>query len=104
MKRILKLRSFAARASALCLLVSVLGLSLLASSPALHKALHPDADSADHHCAITLFARGQVTSANVAPLLAVFVMLFGGVSLLAETFLLPLADYRFSASRAPPAS
>jgi hypothetical protein len=43
----------------------VLLLNLLASSPSLHERLHPDADSAGHQCAITLFAHGQVDSSIV---------------------------------------
>jgi hypothetical protein len=97
------LNRFVKSTSASLLAALVLCLSLLGSSPALHKLIHSDAGAADHHCAITLFAKGQVNSVNVVPLLAVFVVLFGGISLLVETFLLPLADYRFSASRAPPA-
>lgn len=98
------MRRFAARASALLLVLSVFGLSALAASPALHKALHPDASSADHHCAITLLAKGQVNFADVSlPVLGAAV-LFGGIALLSEHLILPVADYRFSQSRAPPAS
>jgi hypothetical protein len=39
----------------------------------------------------------------VAPVVAVLGALFGGVLLLAQTFVLASADYRFSPSRAPPA-
>jgi hypothetical protein len=83
-------------------LVLFLTLQLLTTSAALHKLLHADADSIDHHCAITLFARGQVSTAEtMAPLVAFVAALF---------FLLPvlrsaefsLFEYRFSASRAPP--
>jgi hypothetical protein len=83
-------------------LVLFLTLQLLTSSAALHKLVHTDAGSLDHHCAITLFSRGQVNSAEAAaPLIAFVAALF---------FLLPIlrsADfssfaYRFSASRAPP--
>jgi hypothetical protein len=79
-----------------------LTLQSLATSAVLHKFVHADADSLDHHCAITLFSRGQVSTADVAaPLVAFVAALF---------FLLPAlqsADtssfaYRFSASRAPP--
>ena len=79
-----------------------LTLQLLTTSAGLHKLLHADADSVDHHCAITLFARGHVSTADaVAPLVAFVAALF---------FLLPVLqsaefssfEYRFSASRAPP--
>jgi len=92
------------RATALLLLASVLGISLLASSPALHKWLHHDAGTPEHNCAITLFARGQVAAADAAPSLIGSVILFCGIALLPVTLLLPLADYRFSPSRAPPAA
>ena len=38
----------------------VLLLNLLASSPTLHEHFHADAGSTQHHCAVTLFAHGQV--------------------------------------------
>jgi hypothetical protein len=83
-------------------LVLFLALQLLSSSSALHKLVHVDADSLDHHCAITLFTHGQVSAAEtVAPLAAFALALF---------FLLPILlsaefssfEFRFSASRAPP--
>jgi len=40
-----------------------------AASPALHEWMHPDADCADHDCAITLFASGACHDAS-APILA----------------------------------
>jgi hypothetical protein len=94
---------FSRAAVASALIAFVLFLSLLAASPALHKLIHADADDADHHCAVTEFIHGQVDTAVVAPLIIGLFALFGGVALLAETFIFPLADYRFSASRAPPA-
>lgn len=51
------------RLSRLCaawMLGTVLLLIVAAASPALHQCLHPDADHADHECAITLFAQGIV--------------------------------------------
>lgn len=82
----------------------ILVLSALGVSPALHKLIHADADAADHSCVITLFTKGQISSTPVAQILIGFVMLFGGVALLTETFLLPITDYLFSSSRAPPSS
>lgn len=38
----------------------VLLLNLLAASPSLHEHFHADAGSAQHQCAVTLFAHGQV--------------------------------------------
>jgi hypothetical protein len=93
---------FAQAALASLLIALVLLISVVAASPSLHELIHADAGDANHHCAATEFIKGQVDSVAVAPLILGLVILFGGVSLLAETFLWPLADYRFSASRAPP--
>jgi len=41
----------------------VLWLNAVAASPALHRMIHHDANKADHQCAVTLFAHGQVESA-----------------------------------------
>lgn len=38
----------------------VLFLNLLAASPLLHECFHADAGKVEHHCAVTLFAHGQV--------------------------------------------
>jgi len=82
----------------------LLGLAALAASPGLHELIHPDAGAPDHHCAVTLFAKGQINSA-AGPLLAVAVAaFFGALILLPDTFVLPSADYRYSSSRAPPPS
>jgi hypothetical protein len=79
-----------------------LALQLFASSDALHRWIHADANSADHHCAVTLFSHGQVNAAeSLAPLAAFVAAMF---------FLLPplqsavfsSVEYRFSPSRAPP--
>jgi hypothetical protein len=99
-----KFRESAGKALALLMVATVLSLSLISSSPALHRLLHGDADAAEHQCAVTLFAHGQVESAAIPAAVICLIVLFGGVVLLSDTFLLPAADYRFSASRAPPAS
>src|SRR6185312_34073 len=58
-------------------LVLFLTLQLLTSSAALHKLIHADADSVNHHCAITLFTRGQVSTAEtVVPLVGFVAALF----------------------------
>jgi hypothetical protein len=99
---ILKQNQFAKRTSALFFAAAVIFLSLVGSSPALHKLIHSDAGAPDHNCAITLFSHGQIVTADSAPILAVVILLFGTVTLLAETFVISPADYRYSASRAPP--
>jgi hypothetical protein len=43
----------------------VLLLDAMAACPALHELIHHDAGKADHECAVTMFAHGQVDSASV---------------------------------------
>ena len=75
---------------------------LLATSTILHKLVHTDAGSVNHHCAVTLLSRGQVNAAESIVPLAVFVAaLFFLLPPLQSAALSPV-DYRFSASRAPP--
>jgi len=40
----------------------ILLLDAMAACPALHELIHKDADEADHHCAVTVFAQGKVDS------------------------------------------
>jgi hypothetical protein len=106
MRKAMTMLSFRGRTSrrvwAVIGLAFFLALQLLTASEPLHKLIHPDADSADHHCAVTLLAQGQVNASELLlPLVAFVAALF---------FLLPPLqsavfssfDYRFSASRAPP--
>ena len=48
------------RASAAVATLLFLSLLALASSSALHRALHADAQDAHHHCVITMLAQGQM--------------------------------------------
>jgi len=41
----------------------VLLLDAMAACPDLHELIHKDAGEAGHHCAVTMFAHGQVESA-----------------------------------------
>ena len=55
-------------ASAVVILIWLI--DLMAASPALHERIHVDAGKPDHHCAVTVFAHGQIDSAvcqTVAP-------------------------------------
>jgi len=83
-------------------LILFLTLQLLSSSSALHKLVHTDAGSLDHHCAITLLLRGQLSAADAVAPLIIFVaaLLFLLPPLQLPEF--PSFEYRFSASRAPP--
>jgi hypothetical protein len=102
MSRIRNLQTVFGRTLAALLGAMVLFLAALAASPSLHEWLHHDADEPGHECSVTVFMHGQVSAATVAPVIAVFGALFGGILLLAQTFVLTPADYRFSPSRAPP--
>jgi hypothetical protein len=102
MSRIRNLQAVLRKTSAVLLCGMVLFVSALSASASLHKWLHHDADDPDHECAITLFAHGNFSATVVAITAAVPGALFGGVLLLAQTFVPSSADYRFSPSRAPP--
>ena len=90
------------RISGIICLLLLLTLQLFASSEALHKLIHPDADSPDHHCAITMLAHGQVNAPEALPLLTGFVAAFFFLLPLLESAVLSSFDYRFCSSRAPP--
>ena len=42
----------------------VLLLDAMAACPELHELIHKDANEADHHCAVTVFAQGKVDSVS----------------------------------------
>lgn len=90
------------KATAALLCAFVLFLAALAASPSLHEWLHHDANEANHECAVTLFLHGHVDATTLAPVVAAAFALFGGIALLAETFVLSSVEYRFCPSRAPP--
>jgi len=56
-------RPFRVSASVMSFLFLVL--LAFAASPALHQAMHADANDAHHHCAITALAHGQVDAPTV---------------------------------------
>ncbi len=58
-----KLNRFNKPALAVLLIGLVLLLNAMTAVPALHELIHKDADSANHSCAVTLFAHGHVESA-----------------------------------------
>jgi len=74
----------------------------MATSATLHKVVHPNAAQADHSCAVTMLASGQVESAPSGaavpelPLVPMVVSLFEVSSPSVVSFNLPL-------SRGPPA-
>jgi len=83
-------------------LMLFLTVQLLASSAALHKLIHADADSPGHHCAVTLFTSGQVSAAEAVPVLVAFVAALFFLLPILRSAEFPSFAYRFSASRAPP--
>ena len=71
------------------LIVFVLLLNAMAA-PAVHELIHKDADRADHQCAATLFAHGQVAAADcdvplVRPVVSVETIAHLGFPLLSTT-------------------
>ncbi|HEX4647059.1 MAG TPA: hypothetical protein VH598_15765 [Verrucomicrobiae bacterium] len=93
---------FSKSALALLLAAQVLFVTTAGSSQWLHRLIHSEAASPNHQCAITLFEKGLIGAAVACAIPLAMASLFGGVELLADTFILPLANYRFSPSRAPP--
>ena len=90
------------RVGAVISLALFLTLQLFTSSETLHKLIHPDADSPDHECAITLFHHGQVDTTSVFVPLVAFV---AALLFVLSEFRPPVFssfDYRFAFSRAPP--
>jgi succinate dehydrogenase/fumarate reductase cytochrome b subunit len=86
------------------LALMLLLVNAMAASPALHRAIHHDADADDHECAVTLFIKGQVSAAVIVTVAAGLLAVFGVVVLLTDTPLFPAVEYSFSSSRAPPFS
>ena len=69
----------------------------------LHKFFHSES-AVSHSCVICHFAKGQITAANLAPVAAIFVFYFPGLTFLAKSPALSAVDIRLSPSRAPPVS
>ena len=90
--------------SALAGLLAVLLLvaATLAASHALHQSFHAGRASASHLCLICSFTKGQVTTAEIAPALAVFVSIVIFSLPLVRVSKLPVTDRRLAHSRGPP--
>jgi hypothetical protein len=81
------------------LFISVMG---LASSSGLHKAFHPNASKADHHCVVTLLTSGQVeVSAGMAPVIGPDLLLISSV--FREPSFRTEVSFNLPLSRGPPA-
>jgi hypothetical protein len=100
--RILKTNKFAGSASALLLSVLILILSVAGASPALHKLLHADSGAVNHSCAVTLFAKGHISSIDLAPISVSFVPRLIAVRLVENSFVNAVSDVRLTPGRAPP--
>ena len=96
------LRRLGGPALAVLLALMLLLVNAMAASPALHRAIHHDADADDHECAVTLFIKGQVSTAVIVTVVMGLLGIFGVVALLTDTPIFPAVDYSFSSSRAPP--
>lgn len=90
-------------AIALVLAGIVLLLNAMAASPSLHELFHPDAGQAQHQCAVTMFAHGQVDSASVDVPVAAPVPLTQTVSPVEFSVYSPAIE-NLPAGRAPPVS
>jgi hypothetical protein len=77
---------------------------LLSASPELHQLVHPDANQADHSCAVTLVASGNYDHAAQLPLISTpnFVGAFGTVPALTSTWVKPLFLNAHVFAHAPP--
>jgi hypothetical protein len=81
-----------------------LGSFLLASSPELHRLLHSDAQSPNHHCLVTQIKEHSVVSGCAALSAPVFTPTTFAPVRCAEFQFVPSCDYRLSPSRAPPSA
>ena len=81
----------------------VLFLNLLAATPSLHERLHADAGHEGHQCAVTLFAHGQVDSADVGVSVSA-PLIFAAALPLVEFSVFRPAIENLPAGRAPPAA
>lgn len=81
----------------------VLLLNLLAALPSLHECFHADAGKAEHQCAVTLFAHGNVDSASAEIPIPVPVD-FVAVRLVFDFPVFSPAIEHLPAGRAPPVS
>ena len=82
--------------------VLVLTLSVLASSPQLHRWLHAEEDQPDHECVITLFQHGLIEPLAAVLLVVTPLLLVAGRALAPAGPDLIAARYRLCPGRAPP--
>jgi hypothetical protein len=77
----------------------------LSASPRLHARIHPDANGADHTCAVTLIASGSCDHVAQSPLIgpADFISQFARVPALTSIWVRPLFLNAHIFAHAPPA-
>jgi hypothetical protein len=93
------------RSGLIAVLVSlILLIPVLSASPVLHSLIHSDASSPDHHCAITLFAKGHVSSTLLPPIAASFVPRLTETYPLEPSVACSVFDVQLAPSRGPPVS
>jgi hypothetical protein len=78
---------------------------LISVSPQLHARIHPDANGADHTCAVTLIASGSCDHVAQPPLIgpADFISQFARVPALTSIWVKPLFLNAHIFAHAPPA-
>jgi hypothetical protein len=86
------------------LVVLLLAVTACAASHSLHEFFHTDCSTDGHFCLVCCFAKGQVSPAPAAIVLAVFVFYCLGSLRLASAPAFAGPDYRLCPSRAPPAA
>jgi len=79
----------------------VLLLNAMSASPTLHEWFHADAGKAEHQCAVTLFAHGQMDSASVAVPVVAALALIPSVPSVEISVFHPVIE-QLPAGRAPP--
>ena len=77
-------------------------LQVFASSGALHKAFHAEADSPGHHCVVTLLTHGQVNTPILPSLWVTFAAALIFFLPLVQSAALSSSDLRLAPGRAPP--
>jgi hypothetical protein len=76
---------------------------VLEVSPDLHHLLHPDAQSPDHHCLVTLFQHHLLLSGFVAAATPPLPITSWTPLAYSDFRFYPAYDYRLTPSRGPPA-
>jgi hypothetical protein len=84
------------------LVLQMMALLALAACPTLHHALHSESNNPDHECLVTLFAKSQLSQAEMTPFVPLVALLVICAVLLPGLPPRLLFEYRFSPSRAPP--